>query len=246
MTKVPPSSLPTTTRTSGAVPANKTQQTPAPATTSKKSTAEVSTPVKLDGVDKIARSTTNKTLDRLWNDGQYSAIVDTITRALAPMRNADFKGLDGNALIAASSQLFVFEERLKATINKLSLTDDGKAMKLQALGTARDIAEISTRIFRQAVVLQDAADSQPVAAWLVAKDTHKNARKWSPEEHLQYVAQKTVEFYLKGGSESQISLVDSDFLKGLKSGALCEYVVDAYDVARASVVEAGKPSPGHT
>jgi pyruvate kinase len=137
------------------------------------------------------------------------------------------------------------EERLKATLNQLSMTDAGPA-KMQALGLAKDLATVSTAIFRQAVVLQDRNDTRPVTAWIVAKDTHKNAHKWSPEEHHSYVAQKTVEFYLKGGQESQIRSVDGDFLKSLKSGALCEYVVDAYDVARAAVVEEGRPSPGHT
>ena len=208
-------------------------------------TAAVSTAPAIDGVDKIAASPTSQKLDALWKAGHYGKIVDLIANEVAPMKRADFKGLDGNALISATSKLFVFEERLKATLNKLSMTD-GKDAKLQALGVASDLADISTRIFRQAVVLQDSNDAQPVAAWLVAKDTHKNAHKWSPEEHLAYVAQKTVEFYVKGGADSQIRSVDDDFLKGLKSGALCEYVVDAYDVARASVVEAGKPSPGHT
>jgi pyruvate kinase len=199
----------------------------------------------IDGVDRAVASATVKQLDALWAGKQYGAIVDAIAAEVAPLRTADFKGLDGNALVAVTSKVYILEERLKATINQLSLVDD-KATKLKALGLARDLAGISTAVFRAAVVLQDAADPQPVSAWLVAKDTHKKADKWSPTEHLAYVAQKTVEFYLKGGQESQIRLIDGDFLKSLESGALCEYVVDAYDVARASVVEAGKPSPGHT
>ena len=228
-----------------------TTQTTATATTSAvsapvaKAVATSSSSPAIDGVDKIAKSATSQKLDALWASGQFGKIVDVIAEAVAPLKRADFKGLDGNALIGATSQLFVFEERLKATLNKLSMTD-GKDAKLQALGVAKDLADISTRIFRQAVVLQDSNDAQPVAAWLVAKDTHKSAHKWSPEEHLAYVAQKTVEFYVKGGADSQIRSVDGAFLNDLKSGALCEYVVDAFDVARAAVVESGRASPGHT
>ncbi len=243
MTKVPPPSLSQTTRTTGASTPVTTPAVPPKAPTI---APAATTPAPLlDAVERIAKSPTTQKLDALWKAGNFSKIVELIASEVAPLKNADFKGLDGNALVAATTQVFVFEERIKATLNKLSMTD-AKGPKMQALGVASDLAEIGTRIFRQAVVLQDANDAQPVAAWLVAKDTHKNAHKWSPEEHLSYVAQKTVEFYLKGGHDSQIKLVDADFLKSLKSGALCEYVVDAYDVARASLVEAGKPSPGHT
>lgn len=196
------------------------------------------------GLDKIAPPSMQQ-LDRLWETGQYAAIVNSIALTIAPLKRTDFKGLDGQALVVTASKLFVLEERLKATINKLSMTDN-KAAKLQALSLAQDIAAASTGVFRQAVVLQDAADPLPVSAWLVAKDTHKNAHKWTPEEHLNYLAQKTVEFYLKGGTDAQIADVSPAFLSSLKSGALCEYVVDAYDTARAAVVEAGRPSPGHT
>lgn len=199
----------------------------------------------IDGVDRALGSAALKQLDVLWKAGDYAAIVPVIAAELAPLKGADFKGLDGNALVGATSKVYILEERLKATINQLSMVDD-KPAKMAALGLAGDLATVSTAIFRAAVVLQDAADPQPVSAWLVAKDTHKKAEKWTPTDHLAYVAQKTVEFYLKGGKDSQIRLIDGDFLKSLKSGDLCEYVVDAYDIPRASVVEAGKPSPGHT
>jgi pyruvate kinase len=234
---------PTTTTprtvTTGQTPVTTTTIVTTPTVTTTTATTSI------DGVDKAMASPALRQLDALWARKEYGAIVGAIAAEVAPLRNADFKGLDGNALVAVTSKVYILEERLKATINQLSLVDD-KATKLQALGLAKDIAGISTAIFRAAVVLQDAADPQAVSAWLVAKDTHKKADKWTPTEHLAYVAQKTVEFYLKGGHESQIRLIDGDFLKSLKSGALCEYVVDAYDVPRASVVEAGKPSPGHT
>ena len=221
-----------------------TQATPPPAVTAVDAVVDAKG-VAIDGVDAVVQSSTVKQLDQLWAGKQYGKIVDVIAAEVAPLLQADFKGLDGNSLVAATSKVYVLEERLKATLNHLSMTDAGPA-KMQALGLAKDLATVSTAIFRQAVVLQDKNDTRPVTAWIVAKDTHKNAHKWSPEEHLSYVAQKTVEFYIKGGLESQIRSVDGDFLKSLKSGALCEYVVDAYDVARAAVVEEGRPSPGHT
>ena len=188
-------------------------------------------------------------LDSLWAKGSFAQVVDVIASEIAPLKLAaageGFKGVDGKALIMLCSQVYVFEERIKAVVNKLSLVDNPTA-KVKGLLLARDLAEVSTSIFRRAVELQDKADPMPVAAWLVAKDTHKQAKKWSPEDHLAYVAQKTVEFYLKGGSEAQIRDVNPAFLTELKSGQLCEYVVDAYDAARAAVVETGKPSPGHT
>jgi pyruvate kinase len=221
-----------------------TQSTPSPAVTAVDAVVDTKSAA-IDGVDAVVQSSTIKQLDQLWASKQYGKIVDVIAAEVAPLLQADFKGLDGNSLVAATSKVYVLEERLKATLNQLSMTDAGPA-KMQALGLAKDLATVSTAIFRQAVVLQDRNDTRPVTAWIVAKDTHKNAHKWSPEEHLAYVAQKTVEFYIKGGQESQIRSVDGDFLKSLKSGALCEYVVDAYDVARAAVVEEGRPSPGHT
>jgi pyruvate kinase len=235
------------------MPIQRTSQ--APLRTSASTTAKaISTPATdkpvgtaaLDSVvvDKLAPPSMQQ-LDHLWDTGQYAAIVKAIAATVAPLTRTDFKGLDGQALVVTASKLFVLEERLKATINKLSLTDN-KTAKLHALTLAQDIASASTSVFRQAVVLQDAADPQPVSAWLVAKDTHKNAHKWTPEEHLTYLAQKTVEFYLKGGSDAQIANVSPAFLRSVKSGALCEYVVDAYDMARAAVVEPGRPSPGHT
>ncbi len=188
-------------------------------------------------------------LDELWARGDFAKVIDAIADEIAPLtkaaRNEGFKGVDGNALIGLCSQVYVFEERIKATVNKLSLVDN-PAAKTKGLLLAKDLAEVSTTIFRRAVELQDKADPMPVGAWLVAKDTHKKAKKWTPEDHLAYVAQKTVEFYLKGGQEAQIRDVNPAFLSELRSGQLCEYVVDAYDVARASVVEPGKPSPGHT
>ncbi len=203
----------------------------------------------LDHAGGVGKTRITSELDALWAKGQTGKVVDLIADEVAPLlqaaRGEGFKGVDGGALVGLCSTVFVFEERLKAALNKLSLTDNGPA-KYKALGLAKDLAEVSTSIFRSAVALQDAADPMPVTAWLVAKDTHKKAKKWTPEDHLAYVAQKTVEFYLKGGQDSQIRNVDPSFLRDLKSGQLCEYVVDAYDVARAAVVDPGKASPGHT
>lgn len=242
--KRPPLTRPTGQTTSPQTTQLTNQGTVTPAVNTVPVTA-VSQAQAIDGVDVVVQSSTLKQLDQLWSSKQFGRIVDVIAAEIAPLLQADFKGLDGNALVAATSKVYVLEERLKATLNQLSMTD-AAPVKMQALGLAKDLATVSTAIFRQAVVLQDRNETQPVTAWLVAKDTHKNAHKWSPEEHLAYVAQKTVEFYLKGGQDSQVRQVDGDFLKSLKSGALCEYVVDAYDVARAAVVEDGKASPGHT
>lgn len=203
----------------------------------------------VDSVASIGKTKVSSQLDELWAQGKIEKVVDVLAGEIAPLvkaaKNGDFKGVDGASLVGICSQVYVYEERLKASLNKLSLVDNGPA-KHKALSLAKDIAEVSTAIFRRAVELQDANDPQPVSAWMVAKDTHKKAKKWTPEDHLAYVAQKTVEFYLKGGQESQIRQVDPKFLGELKSGQLCEYVVDAYDVARAAVVNQGQPSPGHT
>lgn len=198
-----------------------------------------------DGVDVAGFSAVAKTLDSLWAATDYEKILSVIAEEVAPLERTDFSGLTGSALVGAAETLYVYEERVKATLNKMSSTDQGP-LKLDGLKLMQRIAGASTKVFRAAVVLQDAADSHPVSAWLVAKDTHKTADKWDHNEHRGYVAQKTVEFYLKGGKEGQIGTVDAAFLKRLDSGALCEYVVDAYDNARASVVIDGRPSPGHT
>jgi len=237
-TKMTPASTPSSSST----PA--TPSTPATAATTKMTTATTGL---LDGIDQVVRAPSAQRLEQLWAEGRFGRVVDALADELRPLQGMDFKGLGGEELVGLTAKVYFIEERLKATLNKLSLTDgDGGAAKKKALGLAQQAATVSTAIFRRAVELQDAADPQPVQAWSVAKDTHKKARKWSPEEHLAYVAQKTVEFYLKGGSDAQVAHVDADLLRSLKSGALCEYVVDAYDVARAAVVESGKPSPGHT
>lgn len=222
-----------------AQPATTQVGTGAPGTTTGASSSSV------DQLSATGRTPVTPTLDGLWEQGKYAAIVDLIDREIGQLRGTDFKGVDGRALIGLACTVYVFEERLKATLNKLSMTE-APAAKVKALTVAKDLAGISTSIFRRAVELQDAADPQPVTAWVVAKDTHKKAKKWAPEEHLAYVAQKTVDFYLSGGKDSQIRQVDPGFLRDLKAGQLCEYVVDAYDVARAAVVEKGRPSPGHT
>jgi pyruvate kinase len=230
-----------------------TPPTPAPVRTQSPSApsarvgVEIAAPAApvIDSVELSAASPVIKSLNALWDAGDYRAIVDAIDAEVAVMRRTNFAGLPGGALISAHVKAYVLEERLKATINRLSLVDD-RPTKLRALALATDVATVCTAVFRAAVKAEAAATAQPVSAWVVAKDTHKKAEKWSPTEHLAYVAQKTVEFYLKGGADSQIRTVDADFLRSVKSGVLCEYVVDAYDVARAACVEHGRPSPGHT
>ena len=186
-----------------------------------------------------------QSLDALWEKGEYARILDTIDSEVAPFVGVEFNGLSAVALISLSSTLFVFEERVKAVINKLSMTTD-RAAKLHGLNLAKDLANIETSVFRRAVERQDAADPHTVTAWIVARDTRKKPDKHERYEQLTYAAQKTVEFYMKGGQDSQVRAVDAAFLQELRSGQLAEYVVDAYDVARAAVVEAGRPSPGHT
>ncbi len=234
-----------TTSTAQTVKTTSTAQTAQTTQTQTGKTTQAQTTPTIDGVDRASQSSSVKELDKLWAAKDYAGVVASIDKALAPLRGADFKGLDGNALIGATSTVYILEERLKAVINVMTMAEHAPA-KMQALKLGAEVASVSTAIFRQAVRLQDAADPSPVGAWLVAKDTHKSAHKWTPAEHLSYVAQKTVEFYLKGGKDSQIRQIDGAFLQSLPSGSLCEYVVDAYDVARAAVVEAGKASPGHT
>lgn len=234
--KVPP-------QTAGALtPLKPMPQAPAAANTGAPSTVVLAA---LDAVTSAGNATVTKDVDAAFRKGDYRKVIDLLDAAVGPLRGKDFSGMGAEALIGATASVYIFEERLKATLNKLSLTE-APADKMRALGLAKDVADISTAIFRRAVSMQDAADPHPVAAWVVAKDTHKKAKKWTPEDHLAYVAQKTVEWYLKGGDDSQVRQVDPSFLKDLKSGQLCEYVVDAYDVARAAVVEEGRPSPGHT
>jgi len=249
--KLPPKTTTTTTTTASTTTAATTttaaMTTTAATTTAATTTAATTSAKPIDGVDQAVRSPLVQRLDQLWADGKYGKIVDVLADELRPLEGADFKGLGGEELVGLTARVYLLEERLKATLNKLSMTDgDGAAAKKKGLELAQRSATVSTAIFRRAVEMQDAADPQPVLAWVVAKDTHKKAHKWSPEEHLAYVAQKTVEFYMKGGTEAQIANVDAKLLKSLKSGALCEYVVDAHDVARAAVVENGKASPGHT
>lgn len=236
------------------MPITRLPPTPSPVRTSSPPAAprtgagtELGAPVAsaLHAVEIVSGAPGIKSLDALWEARDYARIVNAIADDVAVLQKTNFSGLPGSALMTATVKAYVLEERLKATINKLSLVDDAPT-KIRALKLATEIAAVCTAVFRAGLEAEASATTQPVSAWVVAKDTHKKAEKWSPTEHLAYVAQKTVEFYLKGGKDCQIRTVDADFLRSVKSGALCEYVVDAYDIPRAACVEPGRPSPGHT
>lgn len=191
-------------------------------------------------------------LDALWTAKSYAKIVDKVHESTQPLVGRDFAGLDGEALYQLATQLFVLEQRMGAVINKLSLVDapvdgrDAKQTALKALDTQRTIAAAQTAVFRQAVALQDASTPTPVGQWVVFRDTQKKPGFHTPGAQELYYVEKLRKFITQGGDPSQIRPLDAAFLATLKSGALVEYAVDAWDVARAAVIEDGRPSPGHT
>ena len=191
-------------------------------------------------------------LDALWTSKSYAKIVDKVHESTAPLVGRDFAGLDPEALYQLATQLFVLEQRMGAVINKLSLVDapvdgrDATSTSLKALDTQRTIAAAQTAVFRQAVALQDASTPTPVGQWVVFRDTQKKPGFHTPAAQELYYVEKLRKFISQGGDPSQIRPLDAAFLTSLQSGALVEYAVDAWDVARAAVIEDDRPSPGHT
>lgn len=184
-------------------------------------------------------------LDGLWTAGAYPKIVERMADQVARLEGRDFGGLDPEALYQLAGQLFVLEQRMGALLNKVSVVDD-KGTALRALDTQRRLAGVQTAVFRRAVELQDAATPTPVGQWVVFRDTQKKPGFHAPSAQEQYFIEKLRKFVAAGGDPAQIHTIDKAFLAGLPSGQLCEYVVDAYDVARAATVVDGRPSPGHT
>jgi pyruvate kinase len=198
-----------------------------------------------DGFAGVISTKDLEDLDALWKLQSYPKIVDKITEHAQRLDGRDFAGLDPEALYQLASQLYVLEQRTGTLLNKLSLVDN-KATALRALDTQRTLARVQTAVFRRAVELQDSSTSTPVGQWVVFRDTQKKPGFHSPDSQEMYFIEKLRKFISEGGDPSQIRNLDASFLSELKSGQLCEYVVDAYDVARAATVEDGKPSPGHT
>jgi pyruvate kinase len=96
------------------------------------------------------------------------------------------------------------------------------------------------------VVLQDAAEKEPVGQVQVFRDTQKRAGFHTPTEQQAYFVTKLIGFLNEGGDPTDIKDLTLESLKDVPSGQLCEYVVDGYDNARLATVIDGKPSPGHT
>ncbi len=184
-------------------------------------------------------------LDRLWTLKNYPKIVEKLAGHAERLADRDFNGLDAEALYQLASTLFVLEQRLGTLLNKLSAcTARGPA--LQALAVQKHLAGVQTAVFRRAVEMQDEASPQPVGQWVVFRDTQKKPGFHTPDAQERYYVERVRKFVAEGGDPTQIKALDADFLKELEPGQLVEYVVDAQDVARAAVVEPGKPTPGHT
>jgi pyruvate kinase len=184
-------------------------------------------------------------LDQLWLLHNYQKVVERLGEHAARLEGRDFAGLEPEALHRLAEQLFILEQRTAAALNKVSLVD-ARSTSLAALGVQRKLASIQTAVFRRAVELQDAATPAPVGQWVVFRDTQKKPGFHSPTAQEQHYLERLRKFIGEGGDPSQIALLDSTFLDQLKGGELVEYVVDAVDVARAAVVEPGRPAPGHT
>ena len=227
-------------------------QARAPATAPATATTSVSTvsgaaPAK-DAFAGVITGAQLQDLDGLWRKGSYAKIIDAIAAHAQVQQGRDFVGLDPESLHQLATQLYVLEQRMGSLLNKVSLVDDGtgRAVALKALKTQQQLAAIQTAVFREAVRLQDSSTSTPVGQWVIFRDTQKKPGFHTPDAQEQYYIDKLRKFIGQGGDPSQIKNVDSAFLAELKSGELCEYVVDAWDVARAAVTGGERPSPGHT
>lgn len=191
-------------------------------------------------------------LDDLWRKGDYAKIVDQLDARARHLAGQDFAGIDAEALYQLATQLYVLEQRLGTLLNKLSLVastgpgPDARAVALQALGAQRQLAAIQTTVFRRAVALEAGATATPVGQWVVFRDTQKKPGFHTPDAQQQYYVERLRKFISLGGDPSEIKLLDAAFLSSLPSGALVEYVVDAWDVARAATQRSGAPAPGHT
>ncbi|MCC7073020.1 MAG: pyruvate kinase [Deltaproteobacteria bacterium] len=184
-------------------------------------------------------------LDGLWNKKQLGAVAERIAQIVNPLVGADFTGLDPTALDQLAGRLYVLEQRLTTLINRMSMTEGHGKLDV-ALTTQRALAGVQTAVFREAVRLQDTSTKTPVGQWVVFRDTEKKQGFHTPEAHEAYYLEKLRKFIAEGGDPGQVRHIDAAFLASVRDGQLCEYVVDAIDVARAAEVHPGKPSPGHT
>lgn len=184
-------------------------------------------------------------LDALWSSKQLDQVAERIATLVKPYVGVDFTGLDPAALDQLAGRLFILEQRLTTLINRMSMVEGRGKLDL-ALTTQRTLAGVQTAVFREAVRLQDTSTKTPVGQWVVFRDTEKKPGFHTPEAHEAYYLDKLRKFIGEGGDPEQVKHLDGAFLASLNDGQLCEYVVDAVDVARAAEVHPGKPSPGHT
>lgn len=181
-------------------------------------------------------------LDALWKQGRYPEILGRLEAMIAAWSSVPTASFSRADLALRIEDAFVVQHRLIALSHQLSGSPVEKRKVLELLQT---VGGAQTELFRRAVVLADGATTDPVKPWTVYRNTFKQPGRHGEALAEKLFADKARAFIQKGGDLSEIQPVSAAFLKGVKSGQLCEWVVDAYDVARISRAD-GPVSPGHT
>ncbi|MDP7040570.1 MAG: pyruvate kinase [Myxococcota bacterium] len=185
-----------------------------------------------------------KELDQLWTRGEYPALVQEMGRELDLLGRKNFAELGVNEAQHVFSQLHILQNRLISVCNKLSLADNPND-SLKALGLMQKVGDLRTEIFASIVALRKQKFPEAHEPWQLYRNTMKSQGFHTPNAIEAYYLDKSRDFIRAGGDFSQIQPVGSDFIQNLKSGELCEWVVDAYDRARISRSDVPVPA-NHT
>ncbi len=181
-------------------------------------------------------------LGETWSAGKFAEVVARLELELKALGKRRIHRQNAEVLVDWVTELYILQHRLIGTLNELSLDHPDK---LAALKLLQKVGTIQTQVFERAVVLADAKDAAPVAPWMVYRNTLKSSGVHSVQELDAYFFKKLRDFVRAGGELTMIRPVTLTDLKAFPNGGLCEWVVDAWDVARMARADVS-PNPGHT
>ena len=178
-----------------------------------------------------------RTLGGLLEQPDKAPALSFIRGELNRLEHGNLETLEPACALEEVERLYLFQEGLLGTCNRLSLRDEGE-VKMQALELLHRIGGLQTRVFRRAVALSD-----EVPAWVLYRNTLKTPGFHSDAALREAFLKDLGKFLSQGGDLSSIQPVTRDFLLGLRDGELAEWAVDDLDSARIASAEGVRP--GH-
>lgn len=184
-------------------------------------------------------------IDRLWTAKDAIGITRAVETRLAGVTTQGIQSLNANEVRALYCELYILQNRMLAVSNKLTIDGEGP-VKTGASTLLQRIGVLTTAAFTRSVELaNEGAKEPPVRAWQVFKNTLKKPGFHTPSMLESAYLEKALDFIAKGGDFANVQHVTIDFLKGLKSGELCEWAVNGWDEARITRTQIGV-APNHT